>query len=157
MKVSSIKNAFHTMVEDFSATKSQKLNKLTKTRVQIHSGGMSKDVLEQLETAKKTLGNYAHAKDVYISIGAAKPNKNDNNSHKNLYLWVTDRINNKATNAIIDADTKKLHEYKEIGHRMYETSDETQVMKRYIKEAHEDNFLRNLYRYVETMVEQLHH
>ena len=40
---------------------------------------------------------------------------------------------------------------------MYETSDETQVMKRYIKESHEDNFLRNLYRYVETMVEQLHH
>lgn len=75
MKVSSIKNAFHSMVEDFSATKSQKLNKLTKTRVQIHSDGMSKDVLEQLETAKKTLGNYAHAKDVYISIGAAKHNK----------------------------------------------------------------------------------
>ena len=41
------------MVEGFNATKSQKLNKLTKTRVQIHSGGMSKDVLEQLETAKR--------------------------------------------------------------------------------------------------------
>lgn len=153
MKVSSIKNAFNTMVERLNVTRAHKLNKLTKSRVQIHGGGLSEDVLNQLETAKKTLGNYAHAKDVYISIGSS--NIERGKPSNKLYLWVTDRINKKTTSAILDADTKKLHEYKEIGHRMYETSDETQVVRNYVKESHEDTFLRNIYRHVEAMTNDL--
>lgn len=157
MKVSSIKNAFHTMVEGVQTRKAQKLDRLMRSNVTYNREKLSGDVLEKLDSAQRTLGNYAQANRVRIYVTGVDNSVSPHQPKGQLWLEVMDKKSGKANVGILDADTKKLHEYKEIGSRMYETSDETQVIKKYIKASHEDNFLSNLYRYVETLTGDLRH
>lgn len=153
MKVLSIKNAFNTMLKNIEVKEAEKLNKLINKRVRIDGSDMSNEAFNQLETAQRTLANYATAKDIYISFASPKYKPNEN-SHT-ISLWIMDKKNKKVTTKILDDDVTKLHKHNVTDYKMYETPDETQVMRKFTKESHEDTFLRNIYRNIETMVNSM--
>ena len=153
MKVPSVKNAFHSVVESVQARKAQRLDKIMKNHCIIHDKGMSNEVLEQLETAQRTLGNYAYANDSFIAINSI--NEGVVQPTNRLSVTVFNKKNGKTMEALLDEDVNKIHNHVEFDHRLYDTSDETQVVRRFTKENFEDNFLRNLYRYVEVMTNHL--
>lgn len=153
MKVLSIKNAFNTMLKNIEVKETEKLNKLINKRVRIDGSDMSNEAFNQLETAQRTLANYATAKDIYISIASPKYKPNEN-SHT-ISLWIMDKKNKKVTTKILDDDVTKLHKHNVTDYKMYETPDETQVVRKFTKESHEDTFLRNIYRNIETMVNSM--
>ena len=153
MKVPSVKNAFHSMVEGVRARKAQRLDNLMKSHCKINDKGMSNEVLEQLETAQRTLGNYAHANDSFITINSI--NEGVVQPANRLSVTVYNKKNGQTMEALLDEDVNKIHNHVEFDHRLYNTSDETQIVRRFTKENFEDNFLRNLYRYVEIMTNHL--
>ena len=66
-----------------------------------------------------------------------------------------DKERQNMSSKMLDDDVTKLHKHEITEYKMYETPDETQVMRKFTKESHEDTFLRNIYRNIETMVNSM--
>ncbi len=130
--------------------------------VKIHGYNLPTDSYGQILTAQKGLENYARHKKVNIDIyngdhilSDLVTGKEEEKVSNKLFVTVTDLHNNKQQQSLIPAETSKNYLYNRTDYRVYETQDETQFVRKFIAESHEDSFIRNFYRKIESMVKDL--
>ena len=142
--------------------KEKRADKLVNKYIKLHDIDTYMDSFEQLYNAKETIANYARSKNVKIDIykgDKCLPEMISGNEEKlvkdKVFVQITNLKNKKTSCGLIPADTDKIYQYQVNGYAVYDTSDETQIVKKFIAKDHEDNFLRNFYRKIDTLVNQL--
>ena len=154
--------------ENIQAYRSNRLTKLAKQHIQIHdTNAIKNDTLNKLYEAQTTLGNYARNENVKIDIYSGDyilDELTSANTEKavvnKLAVSITDLSDKNKTTTVsyiklVPDDTSATYLYEKQGYRVSSTSDEPQTVNSYIAESHEDSFLRNLYRTVSKMVNNL--
>lgn len=159
-----IKPLVYRLAENVQTYKANRFERLAKKHVQIHDNySLKNDTLEQLYQAQTTLGNYARSNKVRVDIYSGDHILNELASGREekaaankLFVTVTDLSKkSKQKQALIPDSTDRTYIHKTTGYKVYETDDETQFARTYLKEYHEDSFLRNLYRTISKLTNDL--
>ncbi len=160
MKVQPLMVRIINKIEDCHSTR---IDRLAKQHVQIHEVPWAQnDALDQIRKVQITLGNYARKENVRIDIynggnilneyGNAK----DGIALKNKFFITVKNLHNSIEkHALLPNNSLKTYQYKEIKHRLYQTSDETEISIPFVNVCHEDTFIRTLYRTIGKMVNDL--
>ena len=154
-KISSITDSIATSLRN------RKLQRM-QNHVRIHDINTYGDSFGQLYNAREILGNYAMHKGVLIDIYRGERYLPESLSETNgdilkdkLFLKITNKKNGKQKLGLVDADTNKIYKHEVVGYTFEETSDETQIVKKHVLQTCDDTFLRNLYRKIEKLTNEL--
>lgn len=155
MKIPSIKNRIRIILANHRI---EKENKFLNNYINIHNNTTYGDSFQQMNTARKTIANYAQEKGVTIDIYDARkelcehdsPIMEDYLSDK-LSIHVTDLLTNQQEQRIISARTDITHPHIEVIESPANGTQAAHVTRL----EYQDNFLRHLYRNIENMVNTL--
>ncbi len=159
-----IKPLISHLAENIQTYRANRFERLAKKHVQIHdSYSLKDDTLAKIYEAQTTLGNYARNNKVRVDIYSGDHILNELASGREekaaankLFVTVTDLPKkNRQKQALVPDDTSKTYLYSTKSYRVYETEDEIQFTRTYTKENHEDSFLRNLYRTIGKLTNDL--
>ena len=159
-----IKPIISHIAENIQTSKANRFEKQEKKHVQIHDNySLKDDTLAKIYEAQTTLGNYARNNKVRVDIYSGDHILNELTTAREeeavankLFVTVTD-LSKKSSQkqALVPDNTSDTYLYKTTGYRVYETGDETQFTRTFLKENHEDSFWRNLYRTITKLTNDL--
>lgn len=146
----------------FETKKLNREQKLIDNFVKIHNDQPHNDAFVQIDKAKKTIANYALAKGVSVDIYSAEAMLGEHDSplfeerlHNKLMLKVTDMLTGKNESRFLNARTDITYPHIENDYFVIDYPQDDIQRTRLTKHEYEDNFLKYLYRNIESMVNNI--